>query len=71
LRAILDVAASAKQDERDSVAHLCARQIRDMAAEGALAKTEFAKACGDLIRTLTGNGLSAQEAQRIVASALR
>jgi hypothetical protein len=71
LRAILETAASAKQGERSSVAHLCANQIRDMVAEGALAKVEFAKACGDLIRTLAGNGLSAQEAQRIVAGALR
>jgi hypothetical protein len=71
LRAILDVAASAKQNERSSVAHLCASQIRDMVAEGALAKAEFAQACGDLIRVLAGNGLSAQEAQRIIASALR
>ena len=71
LRAILEIAAHAKQGDRNSITFWCANRIREMAAEGALTKGEFAQACGDLIRAATGTGLSAQEAQRTIASAMR
>ncbi len=71
LRAILEIVAHAKQGDRNSITFWCANRIREMAAEGALTKAEFAQACGNLIRAATGTGLSAQEAQRTIASAMR
>jgi hypothetical protein len=71
LRGILDKAASAMEGERNKMVFWCANRIREMAAEGELDQGEFAQACGKLIQASTSTGLSAQEAQRTIASAMR
>ena len=71
LRGILDKAASANEGERNKMVFWCANRVREMAAEGELDQGEFAQACGKLIKASTGTGISAQEAQRTIASAMR
>jgi hypothetical protein len=71
LRGILDTAAKAAEGERNSILHWCAHRLRDMAACGELDRGEFANARSALIQAIASTGLSAQEAQRTVASAMR
>jgi hypothetical protein len=71
LRGILDTAAKAAEGERNSILHWCAHRLRDMAACGELDRGEFANARSALIQAIASTGLSTQEAQRTVASAMR
>jgi hypothetical protein len=71
LRGVLEFAASAHEGERNKIIYWAANRIRDMAAQGEITKAQFDGACSALVSTATSTGISAREAQRTIASAMR
>jgi hypothetical protein len=71
LRGLIESVTNAAEGERNRLLFWASNRLHDMALLGEITKSEFTQACGDLLNAATGAGLSAQEAQRTIASAMR